>query len=72
MKSVFDDDWCAAVKSLPLLGEWVEINSIMAVLGLEVSLPLLGEWVEIHRHRRIYKLSSSLPLLGEWVEMMAN
>ena len=34
-------------KSLPLLGAWIEIQSMVSTRNYDTSLPLLGAWIEI-------------------------
>ena len=50
--------------SLPLLGEWVEIDLEELVFMFLLSLPLLGEWVEIYHNSRSLTSDCVSPFAG--------
>ena len=57
-------------KSLPMRGEWIEINILSIYPAIGLSLPMRGEWIEISSPFPVSIASWSLPMRGEWIEML--
>ena len=56
--------------SLPMQGEWIEINIDILLDEYNKSLPMQGEWIEIKPFcRKIVNGCKSLPMQGEWIEI---
>ena len=47
MKSSLDAFQTAIDESLPVWGEWIEIQASCALMKASESLPVWGEWIEI-------------------------
>ena len=56
--------------SLPMRGEWIEIQSMLTRWVLDTSLPMRGEWIEILSEEAAKREHvRSLPMRGEWIEI---
>ena len=49
MRQFFFSKSCVRLLSLPMRGEWIEIDEELEKLRRAGSLPMRGEWIEISR-----------------------
>ena len=69
MRQFFSSKSCVRLLSLPMRGEWIEINCVIAKPANISSLPMRGEWIEISKDASNSISSVSLPMRGEWIEI---
>ena len=53
----------------PLVGAWIEINSILKRRRIKVVAPLVGAWIEIEVNSISANASFVAPLVGAWIEI---
>ena len=47
MRQFFSSKSCVRLLSLPMRGEWIEMQLLLVYIPLFMSLPMRGEWIEI-------------------------
>ena len=58
--------------SLPMRGEWIEIDRSGTRPAAAQSLPMRGEWIEINHEFDSQSNITSLPMRGEWIEIFSG
>ena len=53
----------------PLVGAWIEIMTITAMLTADLVAPLVGAWIEISLVGFSFIGFSVAPLVGAWIEI---
>ena len=59
----------AKIAVAPLVGAWIEINSIGVELCVRKVAPLVGAWIEITRCVWTGSRMQVAPLVGAWIEI---
>ena len=69
MQQLFVQKGCMRLLSLPVWGEWIEIEHPGGCYILGASLPVWGEWIEMSIPSGGDSPRASLPVWGEWIEI---
>ena len=70
MQQLFVQKGCMRLLSLPVWGEWIEMQPWQVERQLRLSLPVWGEWIEITCPGDLgHTIFRSLPVWGEWIEI---
>ena len=53
----------------PLVGAWIEIQTVNGSMAVARVAPLVGAWIEITNSLKITKQLNVAPLVGAWIEI---
>ncbi len=56
----------------PLVGAWIEIQSVHFTVRAISVAPLVGAWIEIHSHLQLSPSEFVAPLVGAWIEIFIS
>ena len=53
----------------PLVGAWIEIETVATIRQPDGVAPLVGAWIEMVKVESLQKNISVAPLVGAWIEI---
>ena len=60
--------WCEKTVA-PLVGAWIEINTLWTPIAPTIVAPLVGAWIEIDPSCAMWCSPIVAPLVGAWIEI---